>query len=97
MDAKYKNKGGNNKGFDRRKKDFSTVKEEVSECVVSGRNAVRELLVGERDIDKLYVQSGEREGSIKLLVATAIEANDLHRLQKYGIDIKIRCSRSSLR
>ena len=73
MDAKYKNKGGNNKGFDRRKKDFSTVKEEVSECVVSGRNAVRELLVGERDIDKLYVQSGEREGSIKLLVATAIE------------------------
>ena len=73
MDAKYKNKGGNNKGFDRRKKDFSPVKEEVSECVVSGRNAVRELLVGERDIDKLYVQSGEREGSIKLLVATAIE------------------------
>lgn len=26
-----------------------------------------------------------------------IEANDLHRLQKYGIDIKIRCSTSSLR
>ena len=46
---------------------------EVSECVVSGRNAVRELLAGDRDIDKIYVSTGEREGSIKLLVATAIE------------------------
>ncbi len=73
MDARYKNKDRSSKRFDRRKKDFIPEKEEVSECIVSGRNAVRELLVGERDIDKLYVQSGEREGSIKLLVATAIE------------------------
>ena len=46
---------------------------EPNECVVTGRNAVRELLDSERDVDKLYVQSGEREGSVKLLVARAIE------------------------
>lgn len=44
-----------------------------NECVVSGRNAVRELLNGDRDIDKIYVSSGDREGSIKLLVGQAIE------------------------
>ena len=46
---------------------------EVNECIVSGRNAVRELLMGERDVDKIYVSSGDREGSIKLLVAMAVE------------------------
>lgn len=73
MDAKYRNRDEKAKRFDRRKKDFAPAGEDISESVVSGRNAVRELLAGERDIDKLYVQSGEREGSIKLLVATAIE------------------------
>ena len=46
---------------------------DVSDSTVIGRNAVRELLASGRDIDKIYVSSGEREGSIKLLVATAIE------------------------
>ena len=44
-----------------------------NECVVSGRNAVRELLRSGRDIDKIYVQRGEREGSVKVLVAKAAE------------------------
>ena len=44
-----------------------------NECTVSGRNAVRELLASGRDIDKIYVQRGEREGSIKLLIAKAAE------------------------
>ena len=41
--------------------------------IVVGRNAVRELLRGERTIDKLLVQRGEREGSIVVLVAQAVE------------------------
>ena len=45
----------------------------ANDCVVSGRNAVRELLNSGRDIEKVYVQGGEREGSVKLLVALAIE------------------------
>ena len=46
---------------------------EVDECVVSGRNAVKELLASGRDIDKLYVQSGEREGSVNQLIGIASE------------------------
>lgn len=70
------------KGKDSRRNDYASprrdrrpydAKEEISECVVSGRNAVRELLNAERDIDKIYVNSGDREGSIKLLIALAIE------------------------
>lgn len=45
----------------------------VDESVVSGRNAVRELLSGGRDIEKIYVQSGDREGSINLLIGMASE------------------------
>ena len=48
-------------------------REEVNtEGLVVGRNAVRELLKSGREIDKLLVQRGEREGSIVVLVAEAI-------------------------
>ncbi len=40
---------------------------------VVGRNAVRELLKSERPIDKIFVRRGEREGSITMLVALALE------------------------
>lgn len=40
---------------------------------VVGRNAVRELLKSGRDIDKIFVRKGEREGSITMLVAMAID------------------------
>ena len=42
-----------------------------AEGVVVGRNAVRELLKSGRDIDKIFVQRGEREGSIVVLAAEA--------------------------
>jgi 23S rRNA (guanosine2251-2'-O)-methyltransferase len=42
---------------------------------ISGRNAVRELLSSGRDIDKIFIQRGEREGSIKMLIAKARERN----------------------
>ncbi len=41
--------------------------------LVIGRNAVRELLKGGRAVDKLLVSRGDREGSIVVLVAQAIE------------------------
>ncbi len=47
--------------------------EEENTGLVIGRNAVRELLKSEREIDKVLVQKGEREGSIVLLVALAVE------------------------
>ena len=45
----------------------------VDESVISGRNAVKELLSSGRDIEKIYVQTGEREGSVKLLIGIAAE------------------------
>ena len=50
-----------------------TQERELPENYTLGRNAVRELLKGGRDIDKIYVQNGEREGSIRALVAEASE------------------------
>jgi len=48
-------------------------KETEGTGLVIGRNAVRELLKSDREIDKLLVQRGEREGSIVVLVAMAVE------------------------
>ncbi len=39
---------------------------------VIGRNAVRELLKSDRSIDKIFVRRGDREGSIVVLVAEAV-------------------------
>ena len=58
----------NDKG-QQKERDF----EDNSEGLIVGRNAVRELLKSGRTIDKLLVQKGEREGSIVVLVAEAIE------------------------
>ena len=41
--------------------------------LVIGRNAVRELLKSDREIDKILVRRGDREGSIVALVAMAVE------------------------
>ncbi len=77
---KYNNKNRNN---DRKgagaKKDYNNrgrreaENTEMDASLVIGRNAVRELLRSGRTVDKLLVQKGEREGSIVVLVAEAIE------------------------
>lgn len=71
MEKKQKRFSQNN----RPKRDFKRdeEREEVNECLVSGRNAVRELLLGDRDIDKVFVQRGEREGSINALIGMVAE------------------------
>lgn len=51
--------------------DKKNTEEQASEGCVVGRNAVRELLRSGRTVDKLLVQSGEREGSIVVLIAEA--------------------------
>ena len=56
---------------DRRTEDTS--RDPEAEGLVIGRNAVRELLKTDRTVDKLLVRRGDREGSIVVLVAEAIE------------------------
>ncbi len=41
--------------------------------LIFGRNAVRELLASGRDIDKIFIQRGEREGSVRMLIGKASE------------------------
>lgn len=71
------NRGRNNKrpnnerGFDHRPKREESV--ELDENIIIGRNAVKELLSSGRDIEKMYITSGEREGSINLLIGIASE------------------------
>ena len=78
---------GNNKSFDQKKAKkkpagarppFDRKKNEpdiqVSENAVIGRNSVRELLRSDREVDKIFVQRGEREGSIIPLIAEAKKA-----------------------
>ena len=57
----------------RREEDRDRIQAELDENVIIGRNAVRELLLGGRDVDKLYVTSGEKEGSINQLLGIAAE------------------------
>lgn len=76
MEKKQKNinNGSYKNKFNRKNDSFPNgYGAEINECVVSGRNAVRELLMGERDIDKIFVQRGEREGSITQLIGMAGE------------------------
>jgi len=44
---------------------------EVEENIFYGRNTVLELIKSGRDIDKIYIKSGETEGSISLIFAEA--------------------------
>jgi 23S rRNA (guanosine2251-2'-O)-methyltransferase len=56
---------------DRAKPEYIDVPEEAG--IVSGRNAVSELLKTDRNIDKIYVRKGNHEGSITVIVAKALE------------------------
>ena len=71
-----KNKNFKNAGAHKPRYENNSVNnnsEEANDGLVVGRNAVRELLKSGRTIDKILVQKGEREGSIVVLVAEAIE------------------------
>lgn len=60
---------------DRRNFDDKSQEEENSyEDVVAGRNAVLELLKSNKDINKLYIERGEKHGSINEIIAKAREA-----------------------
>ena len=59
-------------GYKKERVSSNDEDKDVSGLVI-GRNAVRELLKSNRVIDKILVQRGEREGSIVVLVAMAIE------------------------
>ena len=57
---------------DRARVEFTDVASSPT-TLISGRNAVKELLSSGRDIEKIYIQTGEREGLVNLLIGQASE------------------------
>jgi len=55
------------------KQEKEVVEEKDYEDIVSGRNAVLELLKSEKDVNKLYIERGEKHGSIHEIIAKANE------------------------
>ena len=70
--GQFKDKKGR-KPYRNQERQGGSPRREPDECTVCGRNAVKELLSGGRDVEKLFVQTGEREGSINLLIGMASE------------------------
>lgn len=79
MKETYGKRKGNNEG----KKDYKFKERrrevvepiELDENVLFGRNSVMEALKGERNIDKLLIQKGEKEGSVIRIISLAKEKN----------------------
>ncbi len=95
MDNKIYNNKKNNRNYSKSQsqrpanaKNRADGREEaINEGLVIGRNAVRELLKSGRDIDKIFVQKGEREGSIVVLVAEAVSRHiPLVEVEKAKLD-----------
>ena len=55
------------------KREYQKEQLQAPENAVIGRNAVKELFADGRDVEKVYIQSGQREGSINMLVGIASE------------------------
>ncbi len=70
-DNKRNFKNNNRKNYDNR--DNKPKDENEYDDIVEGRNAVLELLNSDRDINKIFVQNGERHGSINKIIAVAKE------------------------
>ena len=80
------------KNYDKKKSKSKAERSEkrpeiANECMVIGRNAARELLLCERDVDKIFVQKGEREGSITQLISIAAEKKiPIIEVDKFRLD-----------
>ncbi len=66
-----KSSDGERRGGEYRGRPSGSRSGEPAEGAVIGRNAVRELLKSGREIDKVFVRRGDREGSIVVLIAEA--------------------------
>lgn len=70
---KTNRRSGERRVEDRREEDRD-FKENSYEDVIAGRNAVMELLKSSKDINKIFVERGEKHGSINEIIARAKEA-----------------------
>lgn len=70
-----RNKGSQSIRTNRNNQEFrNQVEEKDYEDVVAGRNAVLELLKSDKDINKIFIERGEKHGSINEIIAKAKDA-----------------------
>ncbi len=70
-----RNKGIQSIRTNRNNQEFrNQVEEKDYEDVVAGRNAVLELLKSDKDINKIFIERGEKHGSINEIIAKAKDA-----------------------
>lgn len=61
-------------GYDRKQHNHqSATAQEPDECLVYGRNPVKELLKSDRAVEKLYIVKGVREGSVSMIFDLAVK------------------------
>ncbi len=66
---------------------------QLDECLVYGRNSVRELLKSDRSVDKIYIVKGVREGSISYIAEMAIEKKiPIVEVEKPKLDKMCNCA-----
>lgn len=67
-------RSGERRSLEERRQDLETIDENSYDDIVAGRNAVLELLKSEKDINKIFIERGEKHGSINEIIAKAREA-----------------------
>ncbi len=67
------NEENKDKEQDRENKEKKTTNKEEYEDQVEGRNAVLELLKSGKDVNKIYIEKGEKQGSINKIIEQAKE------------------------
>ena len=73
---KFYKKDYNKKNYQKENKKNSNeenIQENKYEDIIEGRNSVIELLNSDKDVNKLFIQTGERHGSINKIIAMAKE------------------------
>ncbi|MCL1858608.1 MAG: 23S rRNA (guanosine(2251)-2'-O)-methyltransferase RlmB [Oscillospiraceae bacterium] len=79
--------------FEKSEKDINIIVSSVEQedsGMVYGRNAVIELIKSDKPIDKLFVQSGQREGSITMIFAEAVKRSiPIIEVEKVKLDSMI--------
>ena len=73
---KFYKKDYNKKNYQKENKKNSNeenIQENEYEDIIEGRNSVIELLNSDKDVNKLFIQTGERHGSINKIIAMAKE------------------------
>lgn len=74
VDRRNFDRRGKERRVDTRREEDRVYEDNSYEDVIAGRNAVMELLKSSKDINKVFIESGEKHGSINEIIARCKEA-----------------------